>query len=254
MMKRMAVAGALAVWWAATSVYGVDVFLLEGQITDASLYVRSDTNPHESYPFYITPGFPVSYTAVFSYDAIGEVATFNFTPLVDDIEGTQLIDENLFPGVLRNDDAALVVDFEPPIQSLMNFFELTLDKATGAGEWRWSETCPVCDRILDPTARATITSFREVLGGDFNADGDVDGEDLARWRLGFGSQGFPVRDGGDADADLDVDGRDFLVWQRQVGATSGAVQSSPEPAGAVMAALAAMGVGLTARRRRSQGS
>jgi hypothetical protein len=191
----------------------------------------------------------VAYEAAFSYDAAEGVAMFYFTPLVDDLDGTQLIDENLFPGVVRNDASALVVDFNPPLKHLMNFVDLSLDKSTGQGAWSWFEDCAVCDRILNPFARATITSYREVLGGDFNEDGDVDGDDLARWLASYGAEGFPAHDVGDADADLDVDGRDFLVWQRQVGRTAGEAQGTPEPASGVLVALAAMRC-LRAGRRR----
>jgi hypothetical protein len=98
----------------------------------------------------------------------------------------------------------------------------------------------VCDRIFDPFAQATITSFREVLGGDFSEDGAVDGDDLARWRLGVGTSGYPVHQRGDADGDLDVDGRDFSIWQRQLGMSRVAAQATPEPSAGVM------GLGLAA--------
>jgi hypothetical protein len=222
---------ALAVVWLAASIAGgVELVLVEGQITEGGFFVSP-----EGPPFHVAPGSPVAYEGAFSYDAVDGVATFYFTPLVDDIDGTQLIDANLFPGVLQNDDAALVVDFDPPLQTLMNFFELSLDKATGQGEWSWFEDCVVCDRALNPFARATITSFREVLGGDFNEDGAVDGADLARWRAGVGSSGYPVHQRGDADGDLDVDGRDFSIWQRQVGMSLAATQATPEPSAGVLA-------------------
>ncbi len=234
----------VAVWLAANSSRAVELILFEGQLTEGGFYVSPDGPPYQ-----VLPESPVAYEAAFSYDAAEGVATFYFTPLVDDLDGTQFIDANLFPGVVRNDAAALVVDYNPPLQPLMNFVDLSLDKSTGQGAWSWFEDCAICDRVLSPFVRATITDYREVLGGDFNEDGAVDGEDLARWRLGYGSRGYPAREAGDADADLDVDGRDFLVWQRQVGAAS-AAQATPEPASVVLLALAAMPC-LGAGRRRS---
>ena len=65
---------------------------------------------------------------------------------------------------------------------------------------------------------------------DFDEDGDVDGDDLTRWRNNFGTDTTHMT--GDADGDGDADGGDFLMWQRQLGsgppanATSTAV---PEP-------------------------
>jgi hypothetical protein len=68
--------------------------------------------------------------------------------------------------------------------------------------------------------------------GDFDGDGDVDGDDLSQWEEDYGMNG-----GSDADGDGDSDGDDFLVWQRNFGA--GAVSSSttavPEPGAGLLA-------------------
>lgn len=66
-------------------------------------------------------------------------------------------------------------------------------------------------------------------GADYNGDGNVNGADLAAWRIGFGAAAGATHAEGDADNDGDVEGRDFLFWQRQFGAGSGA-SSVPEPA------------------------
>ena len=82
--------------------------------------------------------------------------------------------------------------------------------------------------------------------GDFNGDGDVDGEDLALWRGDFGkTQAGLMADG---DDDGDSDGNDFLIWQRDVGkhATAvAAVSAVPEPAALALATigLAALSAG-----------
>jgi hypothetical protein len=47
---------------------------------------------------------------------------------------------------------------------------------------------------------------------DFNADGAVDGLDLAVWQSSYNTD-----DLGDADNDGDTDGRDFMIWQRLYG-------------------------------------
>lgn len=65
------------------------------------------------------------------------------------------------------------------------------------------------------------------IAGDFDSDGDVDGEDLLIWQ---NNRGTGVD--GDADDDGDTDGRDFLIWQKnytgpgELNATSASV---PEP-------------------------
>jgi glucose/arabinose dehydrogenase len=62
--------------------------------------------------------------------------------------------------------------------------------------------------------------------GDFNADGYVDGVDLAAWRTGFGMTSGAAISHGDADGDGDVDGADLLVWQQNVGVDPLAVAAS----------------------------
>jgi MYXO-CTERM domain-containing protein len=55
---------------------------------------------------------------------------------------------------------------------------------------------------------------------------------------------------GDADGDADADGFDFLTWQRKLGAVSApAATGVPEPSGAWLAALAALGAAGRRRRR-----
>ncbi len=95
------------------------------------------------------------------------------------------------------------------------------------------------------TGTAYIDNFTVYDGvpGDFDFDADVDAADYNAWQTAFGSTAS-----GDADGDNDSDGADFLIWQEQRGvnlllATSvaGAV---PEPGGAVLAALAVLGIGM----------
>ena len=79
---------------------------------------------------------------------------------------------------------------------------------------------------------------------DFDEDGDVDGNDLTRWRNNFGTGTTHMQ--GDADGDADADGADFLTWQRQVGSgravssTTKAFAAVPEPASAALWASAAL--------------
>lgn len=87
--------------------------------------------------------------------------------------------------------------------------------------------------------------------GDFNGDGNVDMEDLAAWRIGFGETVDAMLADGDADNDGDVDGGDFLLWQRNLGAGDGAAaMAAPEPSGIFMllAGVLSALVGLRSRR------
>lgn len=81
--------------------------------------------------------------------------------------------------------------------------------------------------------------FKIVAGaieGDFDEDGDVDGDDLVIWQAGYG-----INANGDADNDLDTDGRDFLVWQRNyTGALLSASTAVPEPGAGVLVTFGAL--------------
>lgn len=81
------------------------------------------------------------------------------------------------------------------------------------------------------------------IPGDFNGDGDVDGDDLSQWEEDYGMNG-----GSDADGDGDSDGDDFLVWQGNFGTgVLSAATAVPEPDAGM---LAMMGLLLAVRRRR----
>jgi hypothetical protein len=92
-----------------------------------------------------------------------------------------------------------------------------------------------------------------LLAADFNSDLSVNSADLSNWKLGFGMTTGAQRVNGDADQDGDVDGADVLVWQRQLGSmTTVAVNAgaAPEPAAAMLACLAGVGLWTNCRRRR----
>ena len=75
-------------------------------------------------------------------------------------------------------------------------------------------TIPVQFVVAGPTA-------------DFDHDGDVDANDLARWHTSYGADG-----GADTDGDGSTSGADFLAWQRQFAgslAPASATGAVPEP-------------------------
>ena len=63
------------------------------------------------------------------------------------------------------------------------------------------------------------------IPGDFDNDGDVDGDDLAQWQAGYGSGAT-----GDADGDGDTDGQDYLLWQQNYTGAAPLATGVPEPA------------------------
>lgn len=88
------------------------------------------------------------------------------------------------------------------------------------------------------------------LAGDFDADNDVDADDLAEWKSDFGLGG-----GSDANFDGDSDGNDFLAWQRNVGLSAAVPASTPvpEPGTTMLCCLAlpALSLGRRCMTRRS---
>ncbi len=98
-----------------------------------------------------------------------------------------------------------------------------------------------------------LASLLVLLDADFNADGFVDGLDIAAWEAGFGTPSGATRSDGDADGDGDVDLADLLRVQEQFGqfappAVAAAAAAVPEPGGVVLGLLAV--VGLLNRRGR----
>ncbi len=91
--------------------------------------------------------------------------------------------------------------------------------------------------------------------GDFDEDGDVDGDDLPVWSAGFGMAAGADPGDGDADGDDDVDGADFLVWQQNAGIAPPAVPAmwaaavAPEPSAGVLAVIAATAASRGRNRR-----
>jgi hypothetical protein len=93
-----------------------------------------------------------------------------------------------------------------------------------------------------------VQLLRAATPGDFNADGEINGADLQKWKLDFG-----MGAGSDADGDGDSDGADYLVWQRNLGqsavvaATTAQAVALPEPGSALCALIGAACLALAQR-------
>lgn len=83
-----------------------------------------------------------------------------------------------------------------------------------------------------PAYSVSTLVLRTAAEGDFNADGAVDGDDLAAWRANFGVAAGAAFRQGDNDRDGDVDGEDFLGWQRAARAST--QWAAPEPSSAAL--------------------
>jgi arabinogalactan endo-1,4-beta-galactosidase len=86
--------------------------------------------------------------------------------------------------------------------------------------------------------------------GDYNRDGEVDGDDVLAWQTAFGQTGSALW--ADGDADGDVDGADLLYWQQQLPVGDSAAASVPEPAAFLLAAAALATLRIHHRGRRGR--
>ncbi|WP_428303707.1 glycoside hydrolase family 76 protein [Lacipirellula sp.] len=121
-------------------------------------------------------------------------------------------------------------------------------QTTALTSWDLNDNAAVARAFL----QAALT---EPLPGDFNADGVVDADDLARWKGGFGLTGSALLSQGDADRDRDVDGADFLIWQRHFGEqtlVSTAFTTVPEPHSLALIGLAIVAAGACQKSNRTQ--
>lgn len=91
-----------------------------------------------------------------------------------------------------------------------------------------------------------------VFEADFDEDGDVDGDDLVRWRNNFGTGTIHTQ--GDADTDGDADGGDFLTWQRQLGSVPAEAATAvvPEPGTFLLFIVASAGFRRIAGQKRQE--
>ena len=93
------------------------------------------------------------------------------------------------------------------------------------------------------TADLLINGALAVASGDFDDDGDVDGNDFLIWQKGFGiSSGATLTDG-DANGDGRVDGTDLAIWQDTYGLVLNSLSSAsvvPEPTASFMITLSWM--------------
>jgi hypothetical protein len=105
--------------------------------------------------------------------------------------------------------------------------------------------------LYDPTS-VVLEVIASALAGDFDEDGDVDGDDFLTWQASLGTLAGASHMDGDADGDGDVDGDDFLAWQGQFGMSGGSASLTavPEPATAGLLAAGILAIVASSRRRR----
>jgi hypothetical protein len=122
--------------------------------------------------------------------------------------------------------------------------------AIDAGKFFVSRGTNQAGAILDDV-RIQATDDFPVVNADFDADGDVDGEDFLKWQRGVGITTGAMLADGDANADGAVNGADLSAWKNAFPGAVAAVTAIPEPATAVIASLALFGLVAVGRQSRS---
>jgi hypothetical protein len=87
------------------------------------------------------------------------------------------------------------------------------------------------------------------LAGDFDTDGDVDGDDFMLWQCSQGAQVTPFV-GADANGDGRVDGGDLAAWRSHFAPGPGGAIGVPEPGTAALGAATVLAAWLCRPRRR----
>jgi hypothetical protein len=146
-------------------------------------------------------------------------------------------------GVTAPDDNVLVYQPSPTGSFLINSYDLQ------------TTTSSVTLGLQDTKFVWAFISFENPLtpgGGDYDADGDVDGADFLEWQRSVGATGTGLP--ADGNGDGVVNAADLGMWQRNYGSLAGgataASQLTPEPSCVSLIGLAIAAVGVSAARRR----
>jgi glucose/arabinose dehydrogenase len=117
-----------------------------------------------------------------------------------------------------------------------------LDWNTSSGTFSTVTLAPLAEGLVWNTSQLYISGTLSVINlipGDFDSDGDVDGADFVAWQSNFPKLSGATLAQGDADGDGDVDGADFVVWQTNFPFTPMPGRSTvPEPAGWMLTLVA----------------
>lgn len=174
-------------------------------------------------------------TNTYSGDTIVEEGTLRlYTPYLSDTSNVYLT-----TGSVLNINFGVATDV---IDSL--FIDGVMQPA---GTWGPSGSgAQYTSSMITGTGLLQVMTAPIIIAGDFDGDGDVDGNDLFVLQENYGTG-----TGGDADDDGDTDGRDFLIWQQNYtgpGTLNAESISVPEPSTLAVALLTFAAVGVTRRK------
>jgi hypothetical protein len=144
-----------------------------------------------------------------------------------EVDLLRVIDDASLDGALA---VTLLNGFEPLLGNTFTILSTEVGNITGSFA---TEIMPYFKGRTFDVLYNPMSVVLEVVPGyeaDFDEDGDVDADDLVKWKAGFGLASGAEHVDGDTNGDADVDGGDFLVWQQQLGSGPPAVfANSPVP-------------------------
>ncbi|QDT69141.1 Beta-porphyranase A precursor [Planctomycetes bacterium MalM25] len=174
----------------------------------------------------------------------------------------QMVDENGDPLLSAENFITYAVWWKSPTEILFYYNDIEVANVTPGGPFdeglhmifdmeafHW-EGFPTIGDLNDPAKNTMqvdwVRAYQAVplLPGDYDADGDIDPDDYARWQSEYGMSGEGLT--ADGNADGVVDAADYAVWRDALaGPGSSAI---PEPGSAVL--LLTMSVAAYLRRFR----
>lgn len=168
---------------------------------------------------------------------------------VDNLDGLLFVQDVEAPPGFLGEAPILDVEFVGEVDVLSS---KSLPSTINLDDWPLA-TIAFYDLIeVDPfgtniTAEIYSLTPRLLLPGDADYDGDVDNEDYAAWKSGFGGGEMSA----DFNANWEVDGADYTVWRNHYGPTngSGSLANGTVPEPATFMLLMAAAVGWRLRRR-----
>jgi hypothetical protein len=174
--------------------------------------------------------------------SFNNVAAVGFAPPPNGgtLEGDILFNVNKLFQVAEGDEDATLIDYFPDGNDLEGLMLHEIGHALGLAH---APTGPSSVMYDGPGAYLYINRYPSIddiagirriygptpLGGDFDLDDDVDGDDFAIWQANFPKSTGGYLDIGDADNDGDVDGADFVIWQTNFPAGGLESTAVPEP-------------------------
>lgn len=166
---------------------------------------------------------------IWKFDSTGfDFAQFAYVP--------PEIPDPLPPGVQVASNNPSDIDFDAEGNVLISVLGLTSPPDNRGAVLRYTvDGTPLTPLAgnLEPIGAIAWTPAASTSAGDFNADGNVDAADFAKWQADFGKW-VAAGNGADGNGDGIVNAADFTVWRDKLAAPAQAAAVVPEPTASML--------------------